>query len=141
MDSETPGVGETSSWDFHFDEEIVICIATQWPQTNIIPDIIGHPQGAPSVQEIAYMNPDLNTNIIRRSLRILRESDIVCERVLKPDDRIDGYPDTFYTLSNDARELFDQYGIYPTTSWKRQYSSVRKSMEISTIESIPRPID
>lgn len=113
--------------------------ATDKQRANLIADIVGHSKGAPSVKELDYMNPSLEEDAIRRHLGILQDVGVVEELVVEPGDRVRGYPYKFYTLTDDARELFDRNNLFPTEAWRRQYGRVQKTAEIREIEEMPRP--
>ena len=73
---------------------------------NLIADIVGHPQGAPSVEELEHMNPSLERDTIQRRLTSLEEAGIVEVVIADPGNR-QGLPSEFYRLSDRARTLFD----------------------------------
>ena len=122
-----------------FDTWTALQKATDKARANLIADIVGHPKGAPSVTELDYMNPSLQEDAIRRHLTILQDVGVVNELVVAPGNRVRGYPYKFYTLTADARALFDQNDLFPTDAWRRQYSRVQKTGEIKEIEEMPRP--
>jgi predicted ArsR family transcriptional regulator len=93
------------------------------------------------VTELDYMNPSLEADAIRRHLGILQDVGVVVELVVEPGDRVRGYPYKFYTLTDDARNLFDRNGLFPTAAWQRQYERVQKTAEIREVEAMPRPSD
>lgn len=124
-----------------FDAWLALQKATDKQRANLIADIVGHPEGAPSVKELDYMNPSLEEDAIRRHLGILQDVGVVMELTVEPGARVRGYPYKFYTLTNDARELFDQNDLFPTAAWRRQYRRVEKTAEIREIEEMPRPDD
>lgn len=113
--------------------------ATDEPRANLIADIVGHPKGAPSVAELAHTNPSLDEDAIRRHLSVLQDVNIVEELVVEPGDRVRGFPYKFYTITEEARKLFDENGLFPRESWQRQYSRVEKTPEIREVEEMPRP--
>ncbi|MFC5279698.1 ArsR family transcriptional regulator [Halorubrum rubrum] len=113
--------------------------ATDQTRANLIADIVGHPQGAPSVRELDYMNPALGEDAIRRHLGVLRDVGVVAELVVEPGDRVRGYPYKFYRLTEQARDLFDRNDLFPTDAWRRQYARVEKTGEIAELEEMPRP--
>jgi hypothetical protein len=113
--------------------------ATDRPRANLIADVVGHPQGAPSVRELDYMNPELGEDAIRRHLGVLQDAGVVTELVVEPGDRVRGYPYKFYRLTEEARELFDRNDLFPADAWRRQYARVEKTGEITELESMPRP--
>jgi hypothetical protein len=53
--------------------------ATDQTRANLIADIVGHPQKAPSVKELDYMNPALGEDAIRRHLGVLQDVGVVAE--------------------------------------------------------------
>ena len=113
--------------------------ATDRPRANLIADIVGHPEGAPSVRELDYMNPGLEEDTIRRHLSVLQDVAVVEELVVEPGSRIRGFPYKFYRLTAGARELFDRNDLFPEDAWKRQYARVAKTDEIEELEAMPRP--
>lgn len=122
-----------------FDTWVALQKATDRTRANLIADIVGHPEGAPSVKELDYMNPSLEADAIRRHLGILRDVGVVEELVVAPGRRVRGYPYKFYTLAESARELFDRNDLFPEDAWRRQYARVQKTGEIEELEAMPRP--
>ena len=113
--------------------------ATDQTRANLIADIVGHPQKAPSVKELDYMNPALGEDAIRRHLGVLQDVGVVAELVVAPGDRVRGYPYKFYRLTTSARELFDRNDLFPADAWQRQYARVEKPGDIAELEAMPRP--
>jgi len=113
--------------------------ATDQTRANLIADIVGHPQGAPSVKELDYMNPALGEDAIRRHLGVLADVGVIAELVVEPGDRVRGYPYKFYRVTEQARALFDRNDLFPTDAWRRQYDRVEKTGEIAELEAMPRP--
>ena len=139
-----PQLAETSSTDAgrepdRFNTWTALQKATDQPRANLIADIVGHPQGAPSVKELDYMNPALGEDAIRRHLGVLQDVAVVAELVVEPGDRVRGYPYKFYQLTIAARELFDRNNLFPVDAWRRQYARVEKTGEITELEAMPRP--
>jgi len=113
--------------------------ATNKKRADIIADIVGHPKGMPSVEELDYMNPPLSDDAIRRHLGTLEEVGVVRVREFEPGDRLREFPYKFFELTEEARELFDRNGLFPEEAWQRQYQAVEKTARISDIEAMPRP--
>lgn len=122
-----------------FDRWTALQKSTDETRANLIADVVGHPEGAPSVRELEYMNPSLGEHAIRRHLSILREVGVIEELVVPPGDRIRGFPYKFYRLADPARDLFDENDLFPEDAWSRQYDRVRKTGEITELEEMPRP--
>lgn len=115
--------------------------ATDRKRANIIADVVGHPEGAITVEELGYMNPDLSDDSIRRHLHTLVDVGVVRELTLPKGERLREYPYKFYALTDDARELFDRNDLFPETAWKRQYAAVEKTPRIRAVQEMPRPDD
>ena len=113
--------------------------ATDKKRADLLADIVGHPAGAPSVEELDYMNPPLSADAIRRHLKDLIEVGVVREREFDPGERLRDYPYKFYELTDEARDLFDRNGLFPEAAWQRQYEAVEKTPRVREIETMPRP--
>ncbi|WP_331232362.1 helix-turn-helix domain-containing protein [Natronorarus salvus] len=112
---------------------------TNKSRANIIADIVGHPKDAPSVDELAKTNPSLQKDTIRGHLSVLKDVGVVDELVIPVGERTRGYPYKFYQLTDRARALFEDNGLFPREPWKRQYSRVVKDTEMRELEQMPRP--
>lgn len=111
-------------------------IAVEKDHADILADIVGHPQGTPTLEEIDYMNPDCGEDEIRRRLETLESEGIV--RVLEVDpDTVDS-PILFVELTAEARAELNSEGLYPEEAWKRQYAAVEKTPRIRRLEAIQR---
>ena len=113
--------------------------ATDKKRANLIADIVGHPEGKPSVEELDYMNPSLSEDAIRRHLSTLKTVGVVEEVQFATGERLRDYPYKFYGLTDEARELFDRSNLFPEEPWQRQYESVEKTPRIREVEQMPRP--
>lgn len=135
----TPDGGGQNAAGHQFDTWRALQKATDKKRADILADVVGHPKGMPSVEELDYMNPPLSEDAIRRHLRTLAEVGVVRECEFEPGERLRDYPYKFYALTEDARELFDRNGLFPEEAWRRQYQSVEKTPRIREIEEMPRP--
>ena len=131
--------GTQSTHDGEFNAWRALQKATDKKRADILADIVGHPIGLISVEELDYMNPSLSDDAIRRHLRSLEDVHVVREREFKPGERLRDYPYKFYELTEEARELFDRNGLFPREAWQRQYQAVEKTARIRDIEEMPRP--
>ena len=129
---EGPGGGEFDAWR-------ALQKATDKKRADILADIVGHPEGMPSVEELDYMNPSLSDDAIRRHVKELIDVGVVHERAFEPGERLRDYPYKFYELTDAARDLFDRNGLFPEDAWQRQYQAVEKTARVREIESMPRP--
>jgi DNA-binding transcriptional ArsR family regulator len=122
-----------------FDTWAALQKSTDKQRANLIADVVGHPEGAPSVKELDYMNSSIKADAIRRHLTTLQEVGVVEELVVESGNRIRGFPYKFYRLTDAARDLFDQNDLFPVNAWQRQYDRVQKTSEITELEAMPRP--
>ena len=127
----------SATGDHEFNAWFALQKAADEKRASLIADIVGHPSGLPSVEELAYMNPSLSADSIRRHLKTLQSVGVVREVVL--EDRLRDYPYKFYGLTADARALFDENGFFPEAAWQRQYQRVEKTARIREVEQMPRP--
>ena len=74
-----------------------------------------------------------------RSRDDLEHAGVVTELAVPTEDRDDGAPDAFYTLTDDARTLFDENGLFSEAAWQREYDSVQKNSTIEALQTLPRP--
>jgi DNA-binding transcriptional ArsR family regulator len=136
-----PGIEEADESAEGFDRWIALRKSTDEARANLIADIVGHPKGAPSVAELDYMNPSLGEDAVRNHLQELREAGVVEELVVEPGKRVRGYPYKFYRITDEARSLFDDNGLFPEDAWRRQYERVEKTTDVREIEKMPRPTE
>ncbi|PSQ51471.1 transcriptional regulator [Halobacteriales archaeon SW_8_65_20] len=132
-------VGQDETTDESFDTWRALQRATDTKRADIIADIVGHPRGAPTVEELDYMNPPLSSDAIRRHLDTLEAVGVVRVREFEPGNQLRDFPYQFFELTGDARTLFDQNGLFPETAWQRQYQAVEKTSRIRDVETMPRP--
>lgn len=108
-------------------------------RANIVADVVGHPAGAPSVDELSKTNPGLKKDTVRGHLSMLKDAEVVEELVVPVGERTRGYPYKFYRLTERARRVFDTNGLFPETAWKRQYARLEKDAKLRELEAMPRP--
>lgn len=122
-----------------FDRWRALQVATDKKRADVLANVVGHPKGMPSVEELDYMIPALSEHAIRRHLKKLEAADVVRERAFEPGERLRDFPYKFYELTEAARDLFDDNGLFPEAAWQRQYQSVEKTPRIRELEEMPRP--
>lgn len=115
--------------------------ATKKKRADLLSDIVGHPKGAPSVEELDYMNPPLSEDAIRRHLQALEDVGVLRSRELEKGERVRNFPRKFYEVTDEARALFDRNDLFPEEPWQREYESVEKTPRIQEVEAMPRPGD
>lgn len=138
-DGSAPDADAVAEGSADFDEWRALQRSTNKKRADILTDIVGHPKGSPSVEELDYMNPSLSDDAIRRHLDRLKEVGVVKMDSFEKGDRVGGYPYQFFSVTAQARELFDKNGLFPVAAWKREYAAVEKTPRIKELESMPRP--
>jgi DNA-binding transcriptional ArsR family regulator len=123
-----------------FDEWAALKAITQDSRANIISDIVGHPDGMPSMAEIEYMNPSLSRSAITEHIETLEEAGVVASVEFPPGERPGrDLPYKFYYITDQARNLFDRSNIFDEGVWKDTYAQVKKTDEIEQYEAVTRP--
>lgn len=119
-----------------FDREEAFDAAVVTENANLIVDIVAHPENAPTLGELDHANPPKDPAEIRQRLLDLRDIGIVevvdSEKECCADLR-------FYRLTDEARELFEDEGLFPEEPWSRQYARIKKPDEVKELEALPRP--
>lgn len=113
---------------------------TQQTRANLIQDMLGHPEGSPSMKEFEYMNPSKSTATIREHLDRLIEIGFVEKTELKEDINRD-LPRTFYQLSDEGKKFLKKHEILidEQEQIQREYANVEKSEQVKAAEEAPRP--
>lgn len=123
------------------DEDLPPILTTikETPLSNIIADIIGHPKGMPSKRELDHMNPSLTSSTISEHLTTLTNKGIIGQEQVDRSGNGRDTPESFYYLTDEARELFDRNNIFDEAAYQAAYQEISKPNEIQTIEQIERP--
>ena len=115
-------------------------VVTQERRYNLIADILGHPQGLPSLSELDYMNPPVERTTIQDHLQRLIEVDVVEAVEIPVGERSRDLPHVFYGLTGSGRQLLDEHGLLDEEdAWKDLYARVEKTEKIQKYEDAPRP--
>ena len=104
-------------------------------RAQIIAMVTGHPNKI-SVKELSYILPDLKEDSIRNHLKELLKVCVVEEHEL--EERKRDYPYKFYTVSEQARNLFNDKNLFPRKQLTEQYKAIQKTPEIKEIERMPK---
>jgi len=124
-----------------FDAWDALRLVTQSTRASLVADVVGHPKGSITVAELDYRNPGVGRSAIAEHLRKLVDAGVLEKRELPPGERRRDLPYTFYSLTEEARALFDRSGIFDRGTWRSQYAKVEKTPEVERIESMERPSD
>lgn len=98
------------------DDNRILDVATEETYANLIADIVGHPAGEPTLVDLERLNPSREADEVRQQLQTLRTVGVVHETE-RGEQRV-------FELTETARDIFDEQGLYPEDAWKRQYERV-----------------
>lgn len=120
----------------------VLHAATEAVAHEILIDVAGHPEGAPSGKELNWMNTDVSRRTITRRLDDLVDAGVLSRLTYEQDELPVGAESTvrtFYRITDSARKLFDEVGMFDPAVWRPVYARVEKSEDIKAAEAVPRP--
>jgi DNA-binding transcriptional ArsR family regulator len=106
---------------------------------NLVADIVGHPAGMPSEKELRHMNPSLAQSTVSEHLSVLEERGVVASASHPRSGHPPTAPKRFYYLTERAREVFDDNGLFEERAYREVYAQVEKPEDIAEAESYPRP--
>ena len=121
------------------DQDETIQTVAAGPRASLITDIVAHSKGSASIPELEFLNPNLDTEIIRNHLIALQTAGVIEERTVALEKRSLNQPNRFYEVTDEARDLFDAHGVFPEQEWQNLYAHVQKPEEIRELEELPRP--
>lgn len=98
------------------DDGEILDAAMEEASANLLADVVGHPNGEPTLADLERLNPSLTEDEIRDRLHRLCEVSVV--------RRLEDGEERTYTLTQRARDLFDERGLFPKEAWQRQYQRV-----------------
>jgi len=115
-------------------------VVTQETRFSLVQDILGHPEGLPTLKELNYVNPEKSRTTIRQHLQRLVDAGIVEEVLLPEGRRRNDRPYKFYGLSDDGRAFLEEHGLLRAEETLQEiYARVEKTPEIERYETAPRP--
>ncbi|WP_435180684.1 ArsR family transcriptional regulator [Halorussus sp. AFM4] len=117
-------------------------VATEDVAHDLLVDVAGHPEGAPSEKELNWMNPDVSRRTVGRRLSDLVEAGVLERPTYEPGEQPDDAESsvrTFYRFTDRARDLFDEVGLFDPEVWRPVYARVEKSEDVQAAEAVPRP--
>ncbi|WP_158058430.1 ArsR family transcriptional regulator [Halorussus halophilus] len=145
MSESTPTAGRTNPAGTDGESESrrqLLHVATEDVAHELLIDVAGHPEGAPSEKELDWMNPDVSRRTVGRRLENLIDAGVLerlaYEQGEQPDDA-ESSVRTFYQFTDRARELFSEVGMFDPDVWRPVYARVEKSDDVQAAEAVPRP--
>ncbi len=122
------------------DERKTLNIVTQETRFVLIQNVLGHPDGLPSLKELSYVNPSKSEGTIYEHLRTLVDHGIVGSYELPDEQRSRDLPYKFYGITETGRTFLDSHGMLRAEETLREtYDAVEKPPKITEYENAPRP--
>jgi len=113
---------------------------TQETRFVLIQNILSHPEQLPTLKELSYVNPSKSKSTIREHLEVLIEEGIVAEQTLPKGERERDLPWRFYGLSNEGREILEEFDLLGAEgTLQDMYSMLETTDEIERYSHAPRP--
>lgn len=120
----------------------ILHAATEDVGHELLIDVAGHPKGAPSEKELDWANPDASRRTITRRLDSLVDAGVLERFGYDPGEQpsdAESSVRTFYRFTDEARELFDEVGMFDPAVWRPVYARVEKPGDVEAAEAVPRP--
>jgi len=115
-------------------------LVTQETRFVLIQNIVAHPQGMPSLKELAYANPSKSKSTIRNHLEKLVDAGVVEEVHLPDDERTRDLPHKFFRLPEASREFLEDHDLLRAEeTLQEMYSMLEKTPEMERYIEAPRP--
>ncbi|SEQ38163.1 MarR family winged helix-turn-helix transcriptional regulator [Natrinema salaciae] len=119
----------------------LVRFVTQETRFALLSNILQHPEGLPSMYELEQLNPSVSEATVYKHVQKLIDAGIVESVVLPEDERQQGYPWTFYRLTDEGRALLDDHNLLAAEeTLKRIYETISdKPEKMIKYENAPRP--
>jgi DNA-binding transcriptional ArsR family regulator len=104
---------------------------------DILRQILAHPDGVLSVEELKYRNPDDDEQSLRYHIRKMRERDIVEKHNVARSETLDDPPTTFYSVTGEGIRLLRTVNMYDEIAvWRSVYEQMERTERIEQVEAL-----
>lgn len=119
----------------------ILHLVTMGTRYDLLQNIVGHPLGAPSLEELTYMSGRVNNkSTVLEHLEKLMDAGVVGKATLPEDQRERDLPRTFYYVTDEGLEFLQDHGLLRNVEVLRQiYRATEKPDKIKRFQSAPRP--
>ncbi|WP_254763562.1 helix-turn-helix domain-containing protein [Natrinema marinum] len=119
----------------------LVHFVTQETRFAILANILQHPEGLPSLYELEQLNPSVSEATVYKHVQKLIDAGIVEAVTLPNDRRQQGYPWTFYRLTDEGRAFLEDHNLLAAeATLQRIYETISdKSEKMIRYENAPRP--
>jgi DNA-binding transcriptional ArsR family regulator len=114
---------------------------TQQTRFALINNILQHPKQLPSMYEFEELNPSVSDATVYKHIQKLIDAGIVKDVALDDDQRRQGYPWKFYSLTDEGRQFLAEHNLLATEETLQQiYDTISdKPEKMVKYENAPRP--
>jgi len=121
----------------------VIHFVTQQTRVALLNNILQHPDQLPSMYELEELNPSVSDATVYKHIQKLIDASIVTEVALDDDQRRQGYPWKFYSLTEEGRNFLNDHNLLAAEETLQQiYDTIGdKSEKMVKYENALRPDD
>jgi len=121
----------------------LVHFVTQQTRFALINNVLQHPKQLPSMYELEELNPSVSEATVYKHMQKLIDAGIVREVALDDDQRRQGYPWKFYSLTEEGREFLDAHNLLAAEETLQQiYDTIfDKPEKMVKYENAPRPDD
>jgi DNA-binding transcriptional ArsR family regulator len=119
----------------------ILHFITQKTRFALVNNILQHPDQLPSMYELEELNPSVSDATVYKHIQKLIDAGIVREVTLDDDDRRQGYPWKFYSLTEEGREFLEEHNLLAAEeTLQRIYDTISdKPDKMIKYENAPRP--
>lgn len=114
---------------------------TQETRFSLLANVLGHPEGMPSMYELEQLNPSVSEATVYKHVQKLVDAGVL-EAVTLPDERRQqGYPWKFYRLTDEGREFLGRHNLLAAEeTLETLYGTIEdKPEKMIRYENAPRP--
>ena len=119
----------------------LVHFVTQETRFALLANVLGHPEGMPSMYELEQLNPSVSEATVYKHAQKLVEAGVLEDVALPEDERQQGYPWKFYRLTEEGRTFLERHNLLAAEeTLERMYRSISdKSEKMVKYETAPRP--
>ena len=119
----------------------LVRFVTQETRFALLSNILQHPDQLPSMYELEQLNPSVSDATVYKHVQKLIDAGMVEAVTLPDDERRQGYPWTFYRLTDEGRAFLENHNLLAAEeTLQRIYETISdKSEKMVKYENAPRP--
>ncbi len=119
----------------------LVHFVTQETRFALLANVLGHPEGMPSMYELEQLNPSVSEATVYKHVQKLVDAGVLEDVALPEDERRQGYPWKFYRLTDEGRTFLERHNLLAAEeTLGRMYESISdKPGKMVKYENAPRP--